>query len=377
MRWRCALGVLCGALSACSSGGASQSGGGSMVLAPGTTAGVVATPPTVPGSDPGATAPAAPAAPPNATTGPAQPNPAQPSPGVAGAAAPAPSPMAAAQDPNTVTITMDPFTVPAGDEVFMCQDFDNPFGGMDVAVGRSQSDMSPGSHHLHVFYGIGSPADRTVQPCANPNEFRPMIHISTLPHLVSEYPTGTAAKLKGTIGLRLQVHYLNTTSAPLQASVVVKLTKVDPTSVQRWVAQIHFNRISLSIPPGMSQPVTTSCAIPSTFGPIGLLSGISHMHKRGVHFVATTSTGTALLDTTNWDDPPPTIYDTPVMLNPGDSISWSCTYDNTTGATLTYGDSAEKNEMCIYIARFFSSPNGDDLECETPLPTDTAISKSN
>jgi hypothetical protein len=43
-----------------------------------------------------------------------------------------------------------------------------------------------------------------------------------------------------------------------------------------------------------------------------------------------------------------------------------------TQQTITYGDSALKNEMCIYVARFFSSPNGDDLECETPNASATA-----
>jgi hypothetical protein len=44
--------------------------------------------------------------------------------------------------------------------------------------------------------------------------------------------------------------------------------------------------------------------------------------------------------------------------------------------TLGFGDSAVKNEMCIYIARFFSSPNGDDLSCETPASTGMAKSTS-
>jgi hypothetical protein len=274
-------------------------------------------------------------------------------------------------DPNTATIKMDEFEVPAGGEVFMCQDFDNPFGGMDVAVGRSESTLTHGSHHLHVYYGMDAPA-AAAAPCKNPNEFRPMIHLATVPDQVTAYPAGTAAKLKGSTGLRFQSHYVNTSDQPIRASVVVKLTKVDPASVTRWVAQLHFNRTALAIKPGATQSVTTSCTIPDNFGPIGLLFAISHMHKQGVHFVATTSSGVPLLDTTEWDEAPPVDYAQPVMLNPGDAISWTCTYQNPTQQVITYGDSALKNEMCIYIARFFSSPNGDDLECETPSASATA-----
>jgi hypothetical protein len=274
-------------------------------------------------------------------------------------------------DPNTATIKMDEFEVPAGSEMFMCQDFDNPFGGMDVAVGRSESTLTHGSHHLHVYYGMDAPA-AAAAPCKNPNEFRPMIHLATVPDQVTAYPAGTAAKLKGSTGLRFQSHYVNTSDQPIRASVVVKLTKVDPASVTRWVAQLHFNRTALSIQPASTQSVTTSCTIPDNFGPIGLLFAISHMHKQGVHFVATTSSGVPLLDTTEWDEAPPVDYAQPVMLNPGDAISWTCTYKNPTQQLITYGDSALKNEMCIYIARFFSSPNGDDLECETPSASATA-----
>jgi hypothetical protein len=84
--------------------------------------------------------------------------------------------------------------------------------------------------------------------------------------------------------------------------------------------------------------------------------------------VADTSTGVHLVDTTQWDSPPPVTYDPPVLLNPGDSITWTCTYDNNTGSTLTFGDSALKNEMCIYVGRYYSSPTGNDIECQSPSP---------
>jgi hypothetical protein len=157
---------------------------------------------------------------------------------------------AAAPDPNTVTIPMDAFDVPAGQEIFMCQDFDNPFGGVDVAIGRSQSDMSAGSHHLHVFYGADNPPSPSATTCQNPFEFRSLLHGSGQPHLVIQYPTATAAKLKGSLGLRFQSHYLNAGSSALHANVVVQLTKADPMTITNWVAELYFNRTGLTVPVG-------------------------------------------------------------------------------------------------------------------------------
>jgi hypothetical protein len=284
---------------------------------------------------------------------------------------------AAASDPNTVTITMGTFTVAPDQEVFMCQDYDNPFGGVDVAIGQSESDMTPGSHHLHVFYGEDNPPSRTVTACANPFEFRSLLHVAGQPHFVTQYPAGMAAKLKGTVGLRLQSHYLNTTSSNITANVVVRLTKVDPSTITKWIAQLYFNRTVLSVPVGNGQVVSTTCTVPSDYGQIGLIGGGSHMHSRGVHFVANTSTGVNLVDTTVWDEPPIQTYSPAVMLNPGDSITWTCTYNNNTGSTLIFGDSAQKNEMCIYLARFYSAPSGNDIECQSPSPNGTGMVTNN
>jgi hypothetical protein len=35
------------------------------------------------------------------------------------------------------------------------------------------------------------------------------------------------------------------------------------------------------------------------------------------------------------------------------SITWDCSYYNDTGSALTFGDSAAKNVMCIYIGQYY------------------------
>ena len=44
------------------------------------------------------------------------------------------------------------------------------------------------------------------------------------------------------------------------------------------------------------------------------------------------------------------------------SITWSCSYYNDTGATLTFGDSAISNVMCIYLGQYYpASPTQPDV----------------
>jgi hypothetical protein len=237
-----------------------------------------------------------------------------------------------------------------------------------------ETDMSVGSHHLHVYHMTTS-ASRTLEDCTI-SDFHPLLFASGAPHTETTYPAGMAAKLLGTAGVRIQLHYINTTSQDLTVKATLKLSPVEYSSVTKWVSELYFNQLSLKVAPGANQTVTTTCAIPQTYGPIGLVSGGTHMHKRGVHFVAKTSTGAMLADVDTWDEPPAITYDPPIMLKPGDKISWTCTYDNNTGKTLSFGESAENNEMCIYLARFFSAPDGAQLECQANGPTGTTSSRT-
>jgi hypothetical protein len=56
-----------------------------------------------------------------------------------------------AGDPDTaysVTLVSDTFTIPAGKDVYKCQDFANPFHGQQVDIIKHESHMAEGSHHV-------------------------------------------------------------------------------------------------------------------------------------------------------------------------------------------------------------------------------------
>jgi hypothetical protein len=224
--------------------------------------------------------------------------------------------------------------------------------------------MSNGSHLLFVF-NLVEGTGRSLEDCTI-SDFHPIVHTAGSPHAETTYPDGMATKILGATGLRIQLHYVNTTSDVLPVGATAKLSPTpDPANVTKWVAQLYMNREVMSVPPGTGQTVTTTCSIPATYGAIGLVVGMTHMHMRGVREVATTNTGVMLADVNTWDEPPPIPYDPPIMVNPGDSITWTCTYNNDTGRTLTFGQSATDNEMCIYEARYFSNnANDTQLACQ-------------
>ena len=97
---------------------------------------------------------------------------------------------------------------------------------------------------------------------------------------------------------------------------------------------------------------------------IDVIQSSSHMHKFGTNFVATATLpdgGTEpLYETTSWDQPRPALFPTPIHLPQGTTITWSCTDVNTTGTTLTFGEYAQTNVMCISINIFYPVQNIDN-----------------
>src|SRR5215471_788491 len=66
---------------------------------------------------------------------------------------------------HTASVSMTPFTVPAGTEMFKCQSFANFFGGVDAEVTSWDIHLSPGSHHSFLFFDSAT-SDGPLQDCS-------------------------------------------------------------------------------------------------------------------------------------------------------------------------------------------------------------------
>ncbi len=259
---------------------------------------------------------------------------------------------------QTVRIDMDSFDVEPGGEVYMCQNFKNPFGGTDTAIAASESYMSQGSHHMFAFYNDTS-TDGALESCSG-LEFHRSIHTAQEPYTKFQYPTGVGALIKGTEGVRMNAHYINTSNKTLTAHVSVVLYVAKPGTVSSYSAQIFFNNPAILVGPHATGHATKTCNIPSD---VKLFGVSSHMHQFGTHFTATTDDGRSVYETDTWDNPEVKIFDPPMDLATGSSITYTCDYNNPTSSTLTFGDSAYTNEMCILSGRYFPAADGATIDC--------------
>jgi Copper type II ascorbate-dependent monooxygenase, C-terminal domain len=267
---------------------------------------------------------------------------------------------AAAPEASSASGTMDQIQtvdipVAPNAEMVKCQNFKNPFG-KDVAILESNSDMVS-SHHMFVFHDPSFNADtNSVADCSG-IEFHDLLHMSQTPSGDIVYPPGVGRVLKATDGLRVLVHLLNPGTTMLTARVTVKFRVVAPTDVGTHAVSLFFNNAVLSVPVGKSTQSRTF-SIPND---IKIMLAVSHMHSRATSFSAMTTTGQVIYQGTDWNEPVPTKYDPAMDVAKGSIVTWSCTYNNMTGKTLTFGESANTNEMCILAGVAYPKTPGVEL----------------
>jgi hypothetical protein len=265
---------------------------------------------------------------------------------------------------DTVTLTMGPFTVPPSSEVFKCQPFKNPFGGADQDIKAYEVHMSEGSHHMFLFFDPATD-DGPIGDCpAGGLEFHPYPFSTQTRDASFTYPDNVGSLVPGSTGFLLNAHYVNPGATPLQATVTAILHKAAPGSVTEHAGVIFMNEYGLKVAPGTSTSKAT-CSIP---GSIHLLTAASHMHQRATGFTATTADGTVLYQTDQWSDPAPRLFSPPLPIDQKTTVTWGCTYQNDTNQTLTFGEYAQTNVMCIFTAHYWpvANPKNPTLDCETP-----------
>jgi hypothetical protein len=280
-----------------------------------------------------------------------------------------------------ITLTMDSFSVPANDEVYMCQQFGNPFG-KDVDLVKMVGSMSAGSHHFFVFNMTPSTNRNTtapLAPCLDKGlEFHPFPYLSQQPQWTVQYGPGMGYPLVGQNGLMMNVHYLNTTAMPVTPKVTITIYPAKAGTVTTHVGTIFLNNSSIYVP--AQTPETNLVAVSNSNTPISdesytIFTHWSHMHQYSTDFQASTN-GAVFYEEKQWSEPPLITAGTgtnqssllPKAMGAGASIKWTCMYYNPTSQPMTFGDSAMTNDMCIYLGQYYpaegtpsSNPNYPDV----------------
>jgi hypothetical protein len=244
-----------------------------------------------------------------------------------------------------------------GTEAYDCRYLALPDQPIEIA--RFEHAYTPGAHHMLLYPTRFRPdeveLDRSFDCTAGGDLGQTgILYGGSRPEGALPYPDGVAVKQPAGAVVLLESHYLNASEAPLDADVRVNLWyAAAPTTVE--AGTLFLRDWAIYLPPAPSEgSAAMSCEIPS---PISLYYAVSHMHRRGMAFssrlVRADEPSRPLYSSTSWADPLPQPYQPLFELEAGDRIEFDCTYRNDLSSPVGEGRSADKDEMCVFIAGYW------------------------
>lgn len=173
---------------------------------------------------------------------------------------------------------------------------------------------------------------------------------------VTRFPEGTGIKLPAGNVLVMQVHYNLSHGDPTGDVTVARLQLArEPVARPAFITALY--NTSFSIPPGKTG---YSAEAFLTAGGTGVIWGVlPHMHTLGrrIRVDIEGLFGRCLVDIPRWDFHWQQLYfySNPggLPIRKGDSVKLTCTWDNTTDRTITWGEGTA-DEMCLNY--FYVSP---------------------
>jgi hypothetical protein len=258
-------------------------------------------------------------------------------------------------DGDVIAIQTPSFTIQPGEEKFYCY-FTSLPATSDTGVYRFTSSMTPGSHHMIVFKTkTAQAADGTFGECdgfgqgSGLADIPVWLYASQNPESELVMPDGVGVALAASQPVMVNMHYVNTTDAPITANVNLELDTFAPGAKYTEAhAYITYNT-KIDIPAGAVGMVSGSCDVdPAT--QFIMMSTHSHKYTMSAKVM---DGATQVLETLDWQHATVQQWEAPFFSFASGKLDYSCQYRNTTTMPLTTGESALANEMCMAVGLQF------------------------
>jgi hypothetical protein len=268
-------------------------------------------------------------------------------------------------------------TIAPGQEIERCKFFQVPAEGINVnhAVVR----YVPGSHHVLLYRtsltsiptttrsgkAIDADADGVFDCAEGAAADWDVTGVvagaqSSKAKNAATFPPGVAAKLDPGTVLVINTHYLNATSKPLIAEARLNLYTLPDKEVMQEGGFLFYYNPFIRVPARGSASSRMRCTLPQD---ITLISGQSHMHRRGVgytaHVVESSGSLTQIYESHDWEDVPITEWSPGMLLRAGQSIDYTCHFQNPEDRQVAQGPTT-RDEMCMFLGNYY--PRNAELE---------------
>ncbi len=228
-----------------------------------------------------------------------------------------------------------------------------------MGVKRWSSTMTPGSHHLILFFQNHGKPDGTVdQSCGGVSgggitNLPVWSYSASQPVAEMVIPAGIGMQVNQGQQAYVQMHYLNTGDQPIEANVTIDAEAYAAGETFTPAAAFVTYNTNINIPAGGTGMAQGSCTIPAG---TKFFTMSTHAHKRAT-LTRVTDGNTMVFESTNWEHPGGRTWDAAPFYAFSNQLTYRCEYDNRTGPTsgmpVGEGDSAATDEMCMAVGYYF------------------------
>ncbi len=256
------------------------------------------------------------------------------------------------------------WTLAPGDEGYFCVYVTVP---RDTYIKAFRPLTPPGTHHTVLTrYDGATPADGIVR-CGVGTNGQSMIYGSGVGAPDFNFPPTVGLHLAQGQRLLLNLHLYNATDVRLDGRSGTLFQEATAAEVPNLAELVLAGpTVTLNVPTGVSTQ-TGRCQLTNvTSQPIQVFALSQHMHKLGTHMksvITRTGSPEIVLQDIPYDFEQQSFHLVAphVQLLPNDSLRTECTYDNTTGAPVRFGESSD-DEMC-FTDVFYYPAQGADYIC--------------
>jgi hypothetical protein len=228
----------------------------------------------------------------------------------------------------------------------------------DIYIKAFKGMIPVGTHHTVLTIYDGNEPDGIV-PCNAGTNGPSMIYGTGIGTPPLYFPDGVGLHLRPGTRLINNLHLFNSGDTSISGTSGTYYLPAQPSEIQHEAEIVLAGPLSLSLPPGQKTTQSGACKVSSISATenIHVFSLAPHMHRLGTHMKTTLErTGapnTVLMDTDYQFESQTFELQNPfIELRPTDVIRTECTYDNTTGSTVGFGQNSN-NEMCFSDLYYF------------------------
>jgi hypothetical protein len=275
----------------------------------------------------------------------------------------------AAPDPSAglqYSLSIGPVMAMPGEENTQC--ITVHLGNMNsIHVGQIHNVLTAGSHHMIVYRSAETVEQTTPINCVPFTDTLDPTKGSTL--MVTQkkddtltLPQGVAFTLDPNQMIRLELHYINTGSTPLEITGTTNFVTMADSQFKYEAGFLFIGDPDISLPPHATStlgPVFFS--MPAQYQGVNFFAITGHEHQMGTGVTVSTGAsstdpGTSVYDVPGWlwSEPATVVASPPFVLPAQGGFSFTCNWDNTSDQTINFGESA-LDEMCFFWAYYYPS----------------------